>query len=186
MNIYHKQIKKEFLNDPNLTQKTLGFVMTLQNYEIIYSIIKEYDFGKALEKEDVMQEFIFNLIKNNTHPELNYSTYRTTPYLKLITYRFCTDLYRYEKRRANEDITLPNYFNSILIDEDVNGETKVDFEIACSFLPRRLREVMDLQKAGYSHNEISEKLNIKISTSRKRLQRARERLREILKKEYSN
>lgn len=168
--------------DPEKYIKNFGFALTKDHLNIIVSIIRKYNFGFAIDREDVIQDLLLKLIEEyDRSKDSIYAQEYILPYLSLITHRFCKDKCKYEKRRAHQNIELPKYFNSILIDNTKKQDAEIEIKLILNHLPLIYREITMLYFQGYSHKEISKKLNISQDVSRKRLQRSREFLRRNLK-----
>lgn len=187
MKYYNHQMIEKFIKNPILTKNTLGFIMTKEYYYMMMFIIKQYNFGYTLDAQDVMQDLIIKLIVSyNPIKAKTNSTYRSVPHLFSITHSFCKDKYDYEKRRVTQNIELPKYFTSILIDNRKKNAIDMDFHLLMRKLPDNEKKVLKLIKEGYRHKDIADKLNISVEASRKRLQKARKKLRRELRNEFIN
>ncbi|MEO1262079.1 MAG: sigma-70 family RNA polymerase sigma factor [Bacteroidota bacterium] len=187
MNAFYEGLMfQDFIDNPALSERVLGFAMTQKHYKLVSKIIKKYDLGYTVEAEDVMQELLLKLMeKHAINEDLFPGKTAKEPHLASITHCLCKDIYRYEKRRASGNIKLPTYFNSVLINEDSKGGAEIEFSFALAMLSKSEKEVLELIRKGYSHSDVARELGIKESASRKRLQRARTKLRNALKTEYT-
>jgi len=173
----------ELVNKPKISKEIIGFSLSRKHVDVITSIIKRYDFGYTLKDEDIMQDLLIKLIDNYNYLDNSFEKVdsHTIPYLNLITHRLCKDKYRFEKRRIHKNIELPDYFNSILVDNSKKQDTELDLTFFLDELSLKYKVVMELNFQGYSHEEIAKKLGITSDVSRKRLQRARNTLKKIHK-----
>ena len=91
--------------------------------------------------------------------------------------------HRIRSRKKEYEMQVENIYNLSLADErkNVDIETSIELEKAIALLPAKARQVLVLfDIEDYSHEEISDIMNISIGTSKAQLHRARKLLRRVL------
>lgn len=126
------------------------------------------------DAEDVLQETMIRLLK--TEPELQSRTHEKA-WLLRVAANLSKNRISYNALRKTDELN-----------ETLAAEQRDDLSFvweAVKTLPEQYREAIHLYYyEGYSTAETAELLNIKESTLRTNLSRARERLKEILKEVY--
>ncbi len=147
------------------------------DYKIITSIIQNYDLGKAVEVEDIVQDIFIKYYLAIDESRL------TDPqghrrFLISITHNYCKDIREKEKLRKTSPVYSNTSKGKVLVEDSQTFTLNLD--IILGHLPARLRSVFSLHWNGFKHKEIAMLLNIEESASRKRLQRSKDLLRLLL------
>ena len=104
------------------------------------------------------------------------------PWFRIILIRTCVDSYR--KKKIEEKILSSDEYDNIPVELDESLETE-ELLIIMNNIPEQYRTVFNLYEIeGYKHKEIGEMLEIKESSSRAFLTRAKNLLRKEYNKHY--
>ena len=132
----------------------------------------------AYEAEDILQEVFIKIYRNIEH--LNDEA-KLTSWLYTITNNTIIDYYRRRKGSAVQIEKVEGVLEREAESTNMNDEMLTCLRLFLYQLPDKYKEPLEMyQFKGMNHREISEKLNISLSGSKTRIQRAREKLREIL------
>ena len=145
-------------------------------FTISYRYVKDIEIAKDLMQDGFLKAFL-NL--KNLPEKSNFSAW-----LKKLIINTCID---YLKKKKLETVSLENYPLAISDDDDDwnfnRTISKKSIEDAVEKLPVNYQIVVKLfLMEGYDHQEISEILEIPVSTSKTHLRRGKLLLRETLKK----
>ena len=144
-------------------------------YRIAYGILRD----SALA-EDAVQESFIRVIKN-FDKIIKGKCPQTKKYFVNIVRSISIDVYR--KRKKQQTLSFDE-FEETIADDFKNIENLLDgmeIEVYLFQLPKSYYTILSLKyDNGYSYKEIAEILDIKEENVKKRLQRARNKLREIL------
>lgn len=162
-------IKKQKINQELLYKKYYGYVMAIS---LSYSPNREI----AQEITDDTFMKVFHSIK----------TFDTSKpfkgWLRKITVNTAIDFLRKNKKFMHH-LDLQEHRNEIPPTESIDQLTIDDIHKLIANLPDTLRVVFNLYEIeGYTHQEISKRINIAESSSRTYLARAKEKLRELVTK----
>ena len=105
-------------------------------------------------------------------------------WMRRIMVNGCLEKYRNRNHLyvVNEEITMDESSNEV-IEEEWEDYTYEQLLEIIRQLPDRYRQVFNLYAIeNYSHQDIAEMLNISVGTSKSNLSRAKEKLKELLKK----
>ncbi len=146
-------------------------------FNICIRMLNDFDLA-----EDALQDAFISAFKN-------LPTFKgdapVGAWLKRIVVNTCLN---YLKKRSIEIVNVENIGKIPVYEEEPTDYTEIDFEIekvkqGIRQLPSGFRVVLSLYLIeGYDHKEIAEILNISESTSKSQYNRAKKKLRDILKK----
>lgn len=157
--------------------------------EILYRKYYGYGMGIALRyttcRENAVEVLndsflkVFNKI-DSYDIEKNFNAW-----LRRIIINTSIDAYRREKKTFELH---ENHEFEIMVDNDAISKMKTEEILKIiQRLPSQYRMVFNLfEIEGYTHEEISQILNINVSTSRSNLSRAKNKIREIIQSQYEN
>lgn len=132
------------------------------------------------EAEDILQEVFIKIYKNIEYLE---EESKLAAWLYKITNNTIIDYYRKQRKK---DIQIDLMENELRIEEEssnMNAEISTCLNVFLSDLPEKYSVPLKMYDANeMKHKEISEALEISLSGSKTRIQRAREKLREALMK----
>lgn len=149
----------------------------------LFSICKRYA-GSYEDAQDVFQDGFIQIFKKIHQFRFEGSF---DGWLRRIMVNTCMEKHRNNNHLyvLNEDIT-PQDEEDFYMDEPTENTEDYTYEEVLDItqqLPDRYRQVFNLYVIEeFSHNEIAEMLNISIGTSKSNLSRAREKLRDLIKK----
>lgn len=161
-----------------MTQKVLNIIWKDFHNSLLYYIRKRIK--KSEDANDILQDVFFKIIKSDVEIK---STPELTSWIYKVTKNSIIDYWR--KNKINIDKTTFLEFEP----EEEKEESKSSeaetlagcIDTMITNLPEKYSIVFNLyEKEKLSHKEISAKLEISISGSKTRLQRAREKLKEML------
>lgn len=130
--------------------------------------------------EDVAQEIFIKLYQN---PDSWKPTASFSSWLYRVTFNACTDQWRKRKQNPeselleNQEISIANGPDTLLIDK----ETAQRIQQAIDALPQDQKKIILLYQEETSYEEIAEILGISVKGVERRLYRARNKLRHLLK-----
>jgi len=132
------------------------------------------------DAEDILQDVYVKLHKN-----INYlnDEKKIISWVDTITQNTINDYYKKTCRRKN--INFEEYYKNLTQEEKnyLNDEILISIKKIISELPKNSKEIIELYVfKKLSHKEICKKLEIKENTSKSRLKRAREKLKNKLNK----
>lgn len=130
------------------------------------------------EAEDVLQEVFIKMYKGVEQLD---DEAKLKSWLYKITNNTIIDYYR--KRKPSE-VQIEKIESELINEEEhtnMNDEISTCMNLLLQKLPDKYKEPLAMYEfKGMKHREISKKLNISLSGSKTRIQRAREKLREVL------
>jgi RNA polymerase sigma factor (sigma-70 family) len=138
----------------------------------------------GIELDDWVQQAFLVLMLVNSHFDPNYRTDRGDS-VKLTTYfyRCLANAIIRMRRMACRAVNVSIDEHQRMISTDgIDPEACIDFidiNAAVSRMCNRTREVWRMYMSGYSPSEIAQAMGLKVSTVRKRLQRARSQARKL-------
>lgn len=128
--------------------------------------------------EDLLHEVFIKLYKNVDKLE---EQSKLKPWLYQITKNTIIDYYRKRKETPIAFQNLEKEFETDDIETNMNDETVECLKALIFELPEKYQKSIELyDMKGLKHKDISQKLNISISGSKTRVQRARSKLKEVL------
>jgi RNA polymerase sigma-70 factor (ECF subfamily) len=150
-----------------------------ENYKRMLAICMRYA-ADPDEAVDMLHDGFFKILTHLAHYEPNTSL---NAWMNRIMVNTCIDHYRYKKKRMTTDIDgmteLSDHFHNPL--DSISIE---EIMRAVQHLSETYRAVFNLYIIdGFSHREIAEILNITESTSRSNLVKARQKLKELLRRD---
>ena len=165
-------INKDFPSWGNITFK----------YErLIVRTIEQYNFGRTLLFEDILSALIEKLIKLDK--ESRQKMYENYNYTEAVINNFCRTIYRKEKERRNPAIILKIARAGRILDtraeDDFISSMDINIPVYMGLLTDKERAVVKLWRNGLSHKEIALQLHITVDSSKKRLQRAKQRIAKL-------
>lgn len=142
-------------------------------YRYINSKVKnEYD------AEDILQDIFVKIHKNIDTVE---DTSKLKPWIFKITKNTIIDYYRKNKNPIVDIEKLEDEFQEGKESDNMNEEISKCLEIMVTELPEKYQKAIELHDIkGMKYKDISEKLDVSISCSKMREQRAKEKLKNIL------
>jgi RNA polymerase sigma-70 factor (ECF subfamily) len=148
-------------------------------YAIAYKIL-----NNVYDSEDAVHQ-AFLRIANNFEKISEIDCPKTRAYIVIIVKNVSIDIYRKNKRKSNNNISIDTKVDNMVQDDnffnEVNYKSLVS-KICC--LPNTYKDVLYLKYVnGYNNKEISKLLNISQNAVYKRIQRAKSLLYELLKEE---
>ncbi|MBK9272735.1 MAG: sigma-70 family RNA polymerase sigma factor [Saprospiraceae bacterium] len=147
------------------------------NYKKMLTICMRYA-GSEEDAVDILHDGFFKILTHLTSYEPNTSL---QAWMNRIMVNTCIDYYRYKSKRYTTEIDTVMDLKSPFVNP-LDTITIEEIMTAVQTLPETYRSVFNLYIIdGYSHKEISVKLNITESTSRSNLVKARQKLKELLR-----
>jgi RNA polymerase sigma-70 factor (ECF subfamily) len=156
--------------------------------KVVYSTCLKY-IGNSQEAEDITQEVFIKLF-NILHKFNGKNEKQLYSWIKMVSRNMTIDIIRKNKNKS-VDINyenLPDLFETPNFDETNDEQNNLDNDIknAINKLSPKYKKVFELYYLdNYTHEEISNKLNLNVGTSKSNLFKARKKMSEILKK-YNN
>lgn len=130
------------------------------------------------DAEDILQEIFIKLYKNADSLE---EQSKLKSWIYQITRNAIIDYYRKHKEMPSKIEELENTFKADEESENINEQVSKCLRKMMFDLPQRYYEAVELYDIkGMKHKDISKELNISLSGSKTRLQRARNMLRDIM------
>jgi RNA polymerase sigma-70 factor, ECF subfamily len=132
------------------------------------------------DAEDILQDIYIKLHKNINNLNDNK---KIISWVDRITQNTINDYYKKNYRIKN--INFEEYYENLTQDEknNLNDEVLISIKKIISELPKNSKEIIELYEfKNLSHKEISKQLEIKENTSKSRLKRAKEKLKNKLDK----
>lgn len=130
------------------------------------------------EAEDILQEVFIKIYRNIEQLD---DQAKLKPWLYKITNNTIIDYYRKRKDSAFQIEEVEGVLGNVEENANMNDEMLTCLKLFLYELPDKYKEPLEMYEfKGMKHREISEKLNITMSGSKTRIQRAREKLREVL------
>lgn len=153
--------------------KNIWNEFSIELFKYINSKVKnKYD------AEDILQDVFIKIYKNID--KLNEQT-NLRSWIFKITKNTIIDYYRKKKDISVDINILENDLEKNNNSDNMNEEISRCLEIMILELPNKYQEIIELHDIkGMKHKEISEKLDITISCSKMRMQRAKTKLKETL------
>ena len=161
-------------------------------FEAIYSTYRNlmYYIAKRILKDDSLAEDAvhnaFIRIINHLDKLQDINSHKTKGFLVIVVENTAKDIYN---KRKNDNISLDSF--EVELSDNRDLEESVIDEINITDLVKKIESLPDIYRDvlmmrfiyEYSYNAISEILNISETTARKRLERARQKLLQIIEKE---
>ncbi|MGD9567014.1 MAG: RNA polymerase sigma factor SigZ [Sedimentibacter sp.] len=130
------------------------------------------------EAEDILQEVFIKIYRNIE--QLDDET-KIKSWMYKITNNTIIDYYRKRKDSALQIDNIESILENGEENTNMNDEMFTCLKLFLYELPDKYKEPIEMYEfKGMKHREISKKLNISLSGSKTRIQRAREKLREVL------
>jgi RNA polymerase sigma-70 factor (ECF subfamily) len=130
------------------------------------------------EAEDILQEVFIKIYKNIEQLD---DESKLKSWLFKITRNTIIDHYRKSK---SSELQIQEIEDTLVNEEEntnMNDEISTCLKLFLKELPDKYKEPLEMYEfKGMKHREISKELNISLSGSKTRIQRAREKLREVL------
>lgn len=162
----------------------------INHRDVMFAEAKEILKDHALAEDAVQQAFLKLIKKFEKFPTDDFEITRS--FLRIVVSNVAIDMYNSMHKTAspleyidefkNENNTYS--INKTPCDEIIEKETNERIYRMIDKLPKKYRDVLILEKiCGYSQREIAEILNISYDAVKKRMERARKKLKEKLRKE---
>ena len=156
----------------------------LINYEYLYKQCLDLLSGNKTDAEDILSEIMLQITQKDMQRLTQVSNKRA--WLKRLVYNACMDLYRTQKSHDNNAdellLRLYSYAKQLTPQTIINQQQQVnELKIAMNGLSLQQRNTLELRCIGdFSYTEIAKHQNISPNLARKRIQQARNKLREII------
>ena len=136
--------------------------------------------GNRADAEDAVQQLFLSLVKNHSAPSINNPA--CLAILLVSVENKAKDILKRNNRTSSEALTE----NAPAVTPGLSPEDIDLLKEAIGKLPAELREAVILNfHAGYTTKEIAKYQNVKQDTVQKRIRRAKEMLREMLKEDIT-
>lgn len=134
--------------------------------------------NNQMDAEDILQEVFIKIYK---HIDDVQDDSKLKPWLYKITKNTIIDFYRKRKSPTVPIETFENIMGDDEESENMSDEIIVCLRIFLDKLPEKYKSPLEMYAfKGMKHRDISEALDISLSGSKTRVQRGREKLREVL------
>lgn len=166
----------DLINACNNQERWAQKILYEEHYSKLMAICLRY----ANNEDDALDLLHEGFIKIFTHLHKYQQDTSLGAWMKRVMVNNCIDDYRKHSRRKTEEINQAHELLSLDADA-VSQFTEKEILASIQKLPPAYRAIFNLYVIeGYSHKEISERLNITESTSRSNLVKARLKLKKFL------
>ncbi|WP_065219127.1 MULTISPECIES: RNA polymerase sigma factor [Butyricimonas] len=152
-------------------------------YNALYRFCSKLYVNTTVSPDDVIQDIFLRLLKSNT-------TFESIEHLKSYIYLSLKNSY---KRYSSHQHHIEAYTKHVkqlseeeISSEVVNSEVIAHLSQSIEILPQEYSTILKMYIEGYSSTEISEKLNIALSTVYKRKDQALEHLKKQISSDMLN
>ncbi|WP_432222570.1 RNA polymerase sigma factor [Flavobacterium sp. TMP13] len=161
-----------------MREKEQEFLSRMEVHKgILYKISKMY-MDNADDQQDLFQEIICQLWKS-------YDTFRNESQFSTWMYRVALNtaivFLKKEKRKVDKDPIATENIKEDESDSELKEDQMKHFYTAIQKLEKIDKAILFYQLEGYSHKEIGANLGISEGNARVKLNRAKEKLKEIIK-----